>query len=140
MGNQLMGTMLYLDSIDGQKDVYLYINSMGGDVVPTLAIQDTMQVHSFTYSTPCTTPGAHTHPTPPHHVTSRHVTHPLRPLFSCPSTRVRPGLCPPLPLAEAELGGGGGRSRASAVLSPCLYVTCVMVHRTSPRCAARSHH
>lgn len=44
MGNQLMGTMLYLDSIDGKKDIYLYINSMGGDVVPTLAIQDTMQV------------------------------------------------------------------------------------------------
>merc|ERR1711966_79194 len=43
MGNQLMATMLYLDSIDGQKDIYLYINSMGGDVVPTLAIQDTMQ-------------------------------------------------------------------------------------------------
>eukprot|EP00241_Pyramimonas_parkeae_P011227 CAMPEP_0114226954 /NCGR_PEP_ID=MMETSP0058-20121206/1521_1 /TAXON_ID=36894 /ORGANISM="Pyramimonas parkeae, CCMP726" /LENGTH=204 /DNA_ID=CAMNT_0001337741 /DNA_START=186 /DNA_END=800 /DNA_ORIENTATION=+ len=43
LGNQLVGTMLYLDSIDKQKDMYLYINSMGGDVVPTLAIQDTMQ-------------------------------------------------------------------------------------------------
>uniref|UniRef100_A0A7S0WT76 ATP-dependent Clp protease proteolytic subunit n=1 Tax=Pyramimonas obovata TaxID=1411642 RepID=A0A7S0WT76_9CHLO len=42
LGNQLVGTMLYLDSIDGQKDMYLYINSMGGDVVPTLAIYDTM--------------------------------------------------------------------------------------------------
>jgi len=42
MGNQLVGTMLYLDSIDGSKDMYLYINSMGGDVVPTLAIYDTM--------------------------------------------------------------------------------------------------
>lgn len=32
LGNQLVGTMLYLDSIDKQKDMYLYINSMGGDV------------------------------------------------------------------------------------------------------------
>lgn len=43
LGNQLVGTMLYLDSIDAQKDIYFYINSMGGDVVPTLAIQDTMK-------------------------------------------------------------------------------------------------
>ena len=61
MGNQLMATMLYLDSIDGQKDIYLYINSMGGDVVPTLAIQDTMQV----YLEACTPAShlPHTHPT-----------------------------------------------------------------------------
>jgi ATP-dependent Clp protease protease subunit len=43
LGNQLVGTMLYLDSIDGQKDMYLYVNSMGGDVVPALAITDTMR-------------------------------------------------------------------------------------------------
>lgn len=41
MGNQLVGTMLYLDS-DNSKDVMLYINAQGGDVVPTLAIRDTM--------------------------------------------------------------------------------------------------
>jgi len=43
LGNQLVGTMLYLDSIDGQKDMYLYVNSMGGDVVPAMAIMDTMR-------------------------------------------------------------------------------------------------
>lgn len=42
LGNQLVGTMLFLDSVN-QKDVSLYINSLGGDVVPTLAIHDTMK-------------------------------------------------------------------------------------------------
>jgi ATP-dependent Clp protease protease subunit len=42
LGNQLIGTMLFLDSVN-VKDVNLYINSMGGDVVPTLALHDTMK-------------------------------------------------------------------------------------------------
>ena len=42
LGNQLVGTMLFLDSVN-QKDVNLYINSMGGDLVPTLAIHDTIK-------------------------------------------------------------------------------------------------
>ena len=42
LGNQLVGTMLFLDSTN-QKDMYLYINSMGGEVVPTLAIHDTIK-------------------------------------------------------------------------------------------------
>ena len=43
LGNQLVATMLYLDSIEkGGKDIYLYINTEGGDVVPTMAILDTM--------------------------------------------------------------------------------------------------
>lgn len=42
MGNQLVGTMLYLDS-ENSKDMMLYINCPGGDLVPSLAIYDTMQ-------------------------------------------------------------------------------------------------
>jgi ATP-dependent Clp protease protease subunit len=44
LGNQLVATMLYLDSVDRSgKDIYLYINSEGGDIVPTMAILDTMK-------------------------------------------------------------------------------------------------
>jgi ATP-dependent Clp protease protease subunit len=31
-GNQILATMLYLDSVDNTKPLYLYINSPGGDV------------------------------------------------------------------------------------------------------------
>lgn len=40
--NQLLATMLYLDSIDSKK-LYLYINGPGGDLTPCMAIYDTMQ-------------------------------------------------------------------------------------------------
>lgn len=30
--NQILATMLYLDSIDDSKKVYMYINGPGGDV------------------------------------------------------------------------------------------------------------
>lgn len=42
LGNQLVATMLYLDSED-QKPLNLYINCSGGEVVPCLAIHDTMK-------------------------------------------------------------------------------------------------
>mmetsp|Transcript_9392 Transcript_9392/g.34451 ORF Transcript_9392/g.34451 Transcript_9392/m.34451 type:complete len:254 (+) Transcript_9392:178-939(+) len=42
LGNTLVATMLFLDSED-QKPMSLYINCPGGDVVPTLAIHDTMR-------------------------------------------------------------------------------------------------
>lgn len=42
LGNQLVATMLYLDS-ENKKDMTLYINCSGGDVVPCLAIFDTMK-------------------------------------------------------------------------------------------------
>eukprot|EP01018_Ginkgo_biloba_P033334 Gb_34615 [translate_table: standard] len=41
--NQILATMLYLDSIDSSKDLYLYINGPGGDVTPCMAIYDTME-------------------------------------------------------------------------------------------------
>ena len=34
-GNQILATMLYLDSMDNTKPLYLYINSPGGDVCPS---------------------------------------------------------------------------------------------------------
>lgn len=44
LGNQLVATMLYLDSVDRSgKDIYLYLNTEGGDIVPTMAILDTMK-------------------------------------------------------------------------------------------------
>ena len=42
LGNQLVATMLYLDS-ENKKDMNLYINCSGGEVVPCLAINDTMK-------------------------------------------------------------------------------------------------
>ncbi|CAL5226195.1 g9031 [Coccomyxa viridis] len=42
LGNQLVATMLYLDS-ENKKDINLYINCSGGDVVPCLALFDTMK-------------------------------------------------------------------------------------------------
>lgn len=42
LGNQLVATMLYLDS-ENKKDLNLYINCSGGEVVPCLALQDTMR-------------------------------------------------------------------------------------------------
>lgn len=41
--NQILATMLYLDSIDSSKDITLYINGPGGDVTPCMAMYDTMQ-------------------------------------------------------------------------------------------------
>lgn len=42
LGNQLVATMLYLDS-ENKKDMNLYINCSGGEVVPCLALHDTMR-------------------------------------------------------------------------------------------------
>ncbi|GLT78329.1 hypothetical protein SLA2020_498680 [Shorea laevis] len=41
--NQILGTMLYLDSIDDSKRLHFFICSPGGDLTPSLAIYDTMQ-------------------------------------------------------------------------------------------------
>jgi ATP-dependent Clp protease proteolytic subunit ClpP (EC 3.4.21.92) len=43
IANQIVAVMLYLDSEDPGKDIYLYINSPGGAVHAGLAIYDTMQ-------------------------------------------------------------------------------------------------
>jgi ATP-dependent Clp protease protease subunit len=43
MANALVAQMLYLDSEDNSKPIYLYINSPGGSVTAGLAIYDTIQ-------------------------------------------------------------------------------------------------
>jgi ATP-dependent Clp protease protease subunit len=43
IANQIISIMLYLDSEDPGKPIYLYINSPGGSVTAGLAIYDTMQ-------------------------------------------------------------------------------------------------
>ena len=43
IANSLVAQMLYLDSEDSSKPIYLYINSPGGSVTAGLAIYDTMR-------------------------------------------------------------------------------------------------
>nr|QGT34380.1 Clp protease proteolytic subunit [Utricularia amethystina] len=43
ISNQLIGLLIYLSIEDNTKDLYLFINSPGGWVVPGIAIYDTMQ-------------------------------------------------------------------------------------------------
>lgn len=42
LGNQLVATMLYLDS-ENRKDINIYMNCSGGEVVPCMALHDTMR-------------------------------------------------------------------------------------------------
>nr|YP_010146702.1 clp protease proteolytic subunit [Dioscorea japonica]QQP00931.1 clp protease proteolytic subunit [Dioscorea japonica]QRG29683.1 clp protease proteolytic subunit [Dioscorea polystachya]UKU08702.1 ATP-dependent Clp protease proteolytic subunit [Dioscorea polystachya] len=43
ISNQLVGLMVYLSIEDATRDLYLFINSPGGWVIPGMAIYDTMQ-------------------------------------------------------------------------------------------------
>jgi len=43
MANLIVAQMLYLESEDSQRDIYMYINSPGGSVTAGMAIYDTMQ-------------------------------------------------------------------------------------------------
>ncbi|OKH15838.1 ATP-dependent Clp protease proteolytic subunit [Fischerella major NIES-592] len=43
LANEIIAIMLYLDSEDPGKDIYLYINSPGGAIDSGLAVYDTMQ-------------------------------------------------------------------------------------------------
>nr|AEZ48942.1 clp protease proteolytic subunit [Syngonanthus chrysanthus] len=43
ISNQIVGLMVYLSLEDDTKDLYLFINSPGGWVIPGIAIYDTMQ-------------------------------------------------------------------------------------------------
>mgnify|MGYP001599162507 CR=1 FL=1 len=49
----LIGQLLFLESMDPDKDVHLYVNSPGGAVQPALAIYDTMQYVRCPISTIC---------------------------------------------------------------------------------------
>lgn len=52
--NTLQAQMLYLDSADPGKDIYIYINSPGGSVYAGLGIYDTMQFVNCDVATICT--------------------------------------------------------------------------------------
>ena len=52
--NTLQAQLLYLDSVDSGKDIYIYINSPGGSVTAGLGIYDTMQFISSDVATICT--------------------------------------------------------------------------------------
>nr|YP_010991534.1 clp protease proteolytic subunit [Oberonia integerrima]WOX61901.1 clp protease proteolytic subunit [Oberonia integerrima] len=43
VANQIVGLMVYLSIEDNTRDLYLFINSPGGWVIPGIAIYDTMQ-------------------------------------------------------------------------------------------------
>jgi ATP-dependent Clp protease protease subunit len=43
LANSIIARLLYMDSEDQKKDIYIYINSPGGSVTAGLAIFDTMQ-------------------------------------------------------------------------------------------------
>jgi ATP-dependent Clp protease protease subunit len=53
VANLIVAQMLYLESEDPEKDIYLYINSPGGGVYAGLAIYDTMQHIQPDVSTIC---------------------------------------------------------------------------------------
>ena len=46
IANSLVAQMLYLDSEDSSKPIYLYINSPGGSVTAGLAIYDTCLLYT----------------------------------------------------------------------------------------------
>lgn len=52
--NTLQAQLLYLDSIDNNKDISIYINSPGGSVYAGLGIYDTMQFINSDVATICT--------------------------------------------------------------------------------------
>ncbi|MHB1498363.1 MAG: ATP-dependent Clp protease proteolytic subunit [Acidimicrobiales bacterium] len=53
IANLLIAELLYLDSVDAGKDIYLYINSPGGLAYAGMAIYDTMQQLTSEVSTVC---------------------------------------------------------------------------------------
>ena len=53
IANQLAAQMLYLDGQDGEKDIWLYINSPGGSISAGMAIYDTMQFVTADVATVC---------------------------------------------------------------------------------------
>ncbi|MEK7704548.1 MAG: ATP-dependent Clp endopeptidase proteolytic subunit ClpP [Myxococcota bacterium] len=53
IANLVVAQMLFLESDDADKDIYLYINSPGGSVTAGLAIYDTMQYVKSPISTLC---------------------------------------------------------------------------------------
>lgn len=53
VANNIVGQLLYLESQDPEKDIFMYINSPGGSITDGLAIYDTMQFIRAPVSTIC---------------------------------------------------------------------------------------
>jgi ATP-dependent Clp protease protease subunit len=53
LANLIVAQLLFLESEDAEKDIYMYINSPGGSVTAGLAIYDTMQYIKPEVSTLC---------------------------------------------------------------------------------------
>ena len=53
LANIIVAQILFLESVDKEKDINLYINSPGGSVTAGLAIYDAMQYVSNNVSTMC---------------------------------------------------------------------------------------
>ena len=53
VANLIIGHLLVLESEDPEKDIFMYVNSPGGDVMAGLAIYDTMQYIKPDVSTIC---------------------------------------------------------------------------------------
>ena len=53
ISNQIVGLLVYLNIEDDTKDIFLYINSPGGDVISGVAIYDMMQTVRPGVSTIC---------------------------------------------------------------------------------------
>jgi ATP-dependent Clp protease protease subunit len=53
VANVIIAQLLYLDSADPEKDIYLYVNSPGGSITAGMAIYDTMNYIKSEVSTIC---------------------------------------------------------------------------------------
>jgi ATP-dependent Clp protease protease subunit len=58
IANFITAQMLYLEGLDNEKDIWLYINSPGGSVTAGMAIYDTMQFVNVDVATICMGLGA----------------------------------------------------------------------------------
>ncbi|NLA25137.1 MAG: ATP-dependent Clp endopeptidase proteolytic subunit ClpP, partial [Bacteroidales bacterium] len=54
VANIIQAQLLYLDSVDSQKDIQIYLNTPGGSVYAGLGIYDTMQYINCDVATICT--------------------------------------------------------------------------------------
>ena len=52
--NVIQAQLLYLDSVDSERDINIYLNTPGGSVYAGLGIYDTMQFVSSKVATICT--------------------------------------------------------------------------------------
>ena len=53
MSSSIVGQLLYLESLDNNADIFMYINSPGGSINAGMAIYDTMQFIKCDVSTTC---------------------------------------------------------------------------------------